>query len=116
MFDGVFTDLMGNAAIRGAVIAAAIKLAYSLLKKQDQEDIATKIKPWLQPLMAVLSALIVVGEAAQSNSLESLNLQAAIDWIIMFIGMRAAPSADATKAIIKAPFKGVRAVVKSFRG
>lgn len=101
MFENIVGSLLNNVAVQAAVAKIVVDVVKAMLKKVDDEHLVDKAKGWLTPSVAVLAAIVTAGHLALSGNLADLNVQAIVDYVMAYLGIRGAGTVMAQKAAVK---------------
>lgn len=109
---GMLVELLKQPSVQAFIVATVAKLMSDLFAKIDSSKVVDKVKPHLQMVLAGLSTLVVAGQLAMTGHLADFDVQSIVEAILIYLGLRAAPSKSATDKVVAA----VKDKVNSIKG
>lgn len=104
----VMQVVASNPLVQGSLTKIALDVVKSVFKNVDEAKVAEQASGWLNPTLAVLTAIVAVVTAFKTGNLHNLPLDAFVNWVMMMI----AANGTGTKTITQTVNSAVNLVVK----
>lgn len=83
-------DILQLPIVRGIVLKAVMDCIHDLLVAVDKSDVVEKNEAWLHTASILMTAAATLLNLALTNQLGSIDLNVVKDFILMYLGTRAA--------------------------